>query len=313
MLGVWLAILSAACFGSSGPFGKSLVEAGWSPTAAVTVRIGGAAVALAAPTLVALRGRWRVLADHAGLVAVYGVVAMAGCQLFYFLAVERLSVGVALLIEYTAPVLIIGWLWARSGVRPSRLTLLGVAASLVGLVLVLDVAGAVEVDLIGAAWAFAAAVCVAVYFLLSARDLGGLPPLVLAGAGMVVAALTLVLLVVVGLLPWTSSAADVAFVGHHFDWWVPALAMILLSTALAYTTGIGATRILGSRLASFFGLGEVMFAVLFAWLLLGELPVPIQLVGGAFIVAGIACIRYDEVVPRVVTEPGERGKGAVAS
>ena len=70
------------------------------------------------PAVVALRGRWSLLRAHAGLLVAYGVIAVAGCQLAYFSAVDRLPVAVALLIEYTAPVAVIGWLWARHHQRP---------------------------------------------------------------------------------------------------------------------------------------------------------------------------------------------------
>ena len=295
-VGIWLALFSAAGFGTSGTFGKSLLEAGWSPGAAVTARIGGAALVMAGPAALAARGRWRLLRRHAGLLAVYGLVAMAACQLFYFNAVTRLSVAVALLLEYLAPVLIIGWLWLRSGVRPSRLTLAGAAISIGGLVLVLDVTGAVRVDLVGVAWGLAAALCLVAYFLLSARETDGLPPFVMASAGMVVAAGTLLALGVLGVMPLRASTDDVTFVGRQVSWVVPLLGMVVVATALAYTSGIAATRSLGSRLAAFVGLTEVLFAVLFAWLLLDELPVPIQLVGGLLIVVGVTCVRYDELV-----------------
>lgn len=293
--GLGLALVSAAGFGTSGVFAKSLLEAGWSPGGAVTVRIGGAALALALPAAVVMRGRWRVLRRHARMLTVYGLVAVAACQFCYFNAVTRLSVGVALLLEYLAPVLMIGWLWLRHGSRPSRVTVGGTALAVGGLVLVLDVTGSVEVDPIGVAWALAAAVSVVVYFVLSAREPEGLPPLAMASAGMVVAALALLAVGLVGLMPLEVSAQDVVFLDRQVHWAVPASGMVLLSTALAYATGIAATRRLGSRLASFVGLSEVLCAVFAAWLFLGELPLPIQLVGGALIVAGVACIRYDEL------------------
>ena len=59
--------------------------------------------------------------------------------------------------------------------------------------------------------------------------------------------------------------------------------------------GIAAARMLGAKLASFVGLTEVLFAVLFAWLLLGQLPTVMQLVGGVLIVAGVALVRIDEL------------------
>lgn len=293
--GLWLALASAAGFGTSGVFARSLLDQGWSPGGAVTVRIAGAALVLAVPTAVALRGRWAVLRQHSGMLVVYGVVAMAACQFAYFNAVTRLSVGVALLLEYLAPVLIIGWLWLRSGVRPTRLTLVGSAVSIVGLALVLDVTGAVRIDPVGVAWGLGAAVCVVVYFMLSARHHTGLPALAMAGAGMAVAAVALLTFGLVGLMPLEANTDEVTFVDHKVHWLVPVVGMVVISTALAYWSGIAGTRRLGSRVAAFVGLTEVLCAVLFAWLLLGELPLPIQLAGGALILTGIACIRYDEL------------------
>jgi drug/metabolite transporter (DMT)-like permease len=71
--------------------------------------------------------------------------------------------------------------------------------------------------------------------------------------------------------------------------------MVVIATSVAYTVGIISTRLLGSRLASFVGLTEVLFAVFFAWLMVDEMPLPIQLIGGVLIVLGVACVRYDEL------------------
>jgi drug/metabolite transporter (DMT)-like permease len=91
--GFGLALVSAATFGTSGTFARSLIDTGWSPAAAVTVRISLAALILAIPALLALRGRWNVLRRNVRMVAIYGLVAVAGCQVFYFNAVQHLSVG----------------------------------------------------------------------------------------------------------------------------------------------------------------------------------------------------------------------------
>ena len=119
--GLALAVLSAATFGTSGTFASSLIQAGWSPAAAVLTRIAVSALILTAPALVQLRGRWHLLRRAAPRVAAYGLIAVAGCQLFYFNAVQRIPVGVALLLEYLGTVLVVGWLWLRHGERPRRL------------------------------------------------------------------------------------------------------------------------------------------------------------------------------------------------
>src|SRR5882724_9054094 len=113
-LGLLLAVGSAFAFGSSGPFAKSLMEAGWSPTAAVTARLAGGALLMAVFATIAKPDWFRDAVRHGKTVVAYGLVPIAGAQLCYFNAVAHLSVGVALLLEYTAPLLVVGWLWATT-------------------------------------------------------------------------------------------------------------------------------------------------------------------------------------------------------
>src|SRR6478735_10514770 len=192
--GLALALLSAATFGTSGTFARALIDVGWSPGAAVTIRITIAAVILAVPAILMLRGKWHVLRRNIGMVAIYGLVAIAGCQVFYFNAVQHLSVGVALLLEYMGIVLVVGWLWIRSGQPPRRLTIAGSAAAVVGLVLILDLVGDTQTDLVGVLWGLGAAVGLAVFFILSAKSASELPPLAMASGGMTIGAITLLVL-----------------------------------------------------------------------------------------------------------------------
>jgi len=293
--GFGLALLSAATFGTSGTFAKSLIDAGWSPGAAVTIRISIAALVLAVPAILMLRGRWRVLRRNLTMVTAYGLIAIAGCQVFYFNAVQHLSVGVALLLEYMGVVLVVGWLWIRTGQAPRRLTIAGSAVAMFGLVLVLNLIGDAHIDLVGVLWGLGAAVGLAVFFIVSAKSDPELPPLAMASGGMTIGAITLGILGVVGALPMRANTDDVTLAGHNVSWLVPVLGLSLIAAALAYVVGIAAARNLGSKLSSFVGLTEVLFAVLFAWLFLGELPTALQLAGGVLIVAGVALVRIDEL------------------
>lgn len=290
-----IALASAAAFGSSGPFAKALLETGWSPGAAVTARICIAALVLLPVAVVMLRGRWYLLRRNATLLLTYGVVAVAAVQLAFFSAVQTLSVGVALLLEYLGVVLVVLWLWARHGQRPRRWTVVGVALAVAGLVLVLDVLGGMRVDGAGVLWALAAAVGLAAFFVLSARAGTGLPPLVMATGGLVVGGVSLVVAGLVGVVPMTVTTTDVELGGLAAPWWVPVLTLSLVAAAFAYASGVSATRRLGSKVAGFVGLTEVLFSLVFAWLLLGELPLPVQLLGGVLVVAGVVAVRYDEL------------------
>jgi drug/metabolite transporter (DMT)-like permease len=293
--GLALALLSAATFGTSGTFARALIDAGWSPGAAVTIRITIAAVILAVPAIVMLRGKWHVLRRNIGMVAVYGLVAIAGCQVFYFNAVQHLSVGVALLLEYMGVVLVVGWLWIRSGQPPRRLTIAGSALAIVGLVFVLDLIGDAQIDLVGVLWGLGAAVGLAVFFIFSAKSDSELPPMAMASGGMTIGAVTLIVLGAVGVLPMQANTDDVDFAGQQVSWLVPVLGLSVIAAALAYVVGISAARILGSKLASFIGLTEVLFAVFFAWMFLGQLPTVMQFAGGVLIIAGVALVRIDEL------------------
>jgi drug/metabolite transporter (DMT)-like permease len=292
--GLGLAVLSASSFGLSGPLGRGLMDVGWSPAAAVAVRILVAAAVLTPIAVVQLRGRWRGLRWHLPFIGVYAAIPVAGCQLAFFSAVARMPVGVALLIEFTAPVAIVGWLWLRHRQRPGRATVAGALVGTAGLVLVLDLTSGTPTSVVGVAWALAAMLGAAFYFLLSSRDLDGLPPAALAAGALLVGGLLLLLAGVAGLVPFTATTAPVAFVGHTVPWWVLVPGFGAVTAGLAYGSGIAATRRLGARLASFVALSEVLAAVLFAWLLLGEVPSLTQLVGGVLILAGVVAVRLGE-------------------
>jgi drug/metabolite transporter (DMT)-like permease len=250
---------------------------------------------LTVPALVQLRGRREQLRRTSGFLVVYGLLAVAGAQLCFFNAVAHVSVGVALLLEYSAALLVVGWLWLRQGQRPRRITAVGGLLAVGGLVLVLNLTGSQQVNLPGALWGLGAAGGLAVYFLLSAGDSEALPPLVMAWGGLAVGAVALLAAGAAGLLELRAPRNDVALLDAELSWLVPLLALALLAAAFAYIVGIAAARVLGARLASFVGLTEVLFAVVFAWLLLDQVPLPIQFAGGALVLAGIALVRYDEL------------------
>ncbi len=296
-VGLALALLSAVTFGTSGSFARSLIEAGWSAEAAVAARVGLASLLLAVPAAYGLRGRWRVLRRNLGMIGVFGLLAVAGAQVCFFNAVRYLPIGVALLLEYLGIILVVVWMWAAHGHRPRRLTVAGSVAAVLGLVLVLDLTGGGgHIDPIGMLWGLGAAIGLAAYFVLSSRVDPDLPSLAVASSGMAVGAGVLILLGAAGILPMHATFGEVTFAGHRTTWLVPIMGLSLVAAAVSYVAGIGAARILGARLSSFVGLTEVLFAVLIAWLLLGELPTAIQLVGGVFILAGVALVRADELV-----------------
>jgi drug/metabolite transporter (DMT)-like permease len=232
---------------------------------------------------------------------------MAGTQFAYFNAVRTLDVGVALLIEFLAPVLLLVWTTLRTRTLPGRATTVGAVLAIAGLVLVIDPRGAGPLDPIGVAWALAAAVGLSGFFVLSARERSGLSALVMATGGTAVGALIMGALGLVGLVPVRFTTERAVLAGAEVAWWVPALGLVLVATVLAYLAGIGAVSRLGTRVASFVGLTEVLAAVLIAWLVLSELPEPTQLVGGTLILLGIVLVQQGD---RSGGTPSTTGAGA---
>ncbi|KQX05060.1 MULTISPECIES: EamA family transporter [unclassified Leifsonia] len=292
--GLAIAVLAAASFGTSGVLMKPLLEAGWSPAAAVTARAVGGAIILLPITLIALRGRWNALWRARWRVLVMGVVGVASTQFFYFAAIRTVPVSTAILIELLAPLLLVAVVWARTLRMPRPLVLAGSGLAIVGLVMVIGPGSIGAPDPVGLLFSVLAMVACAVYFVIAARPSDGLPAVAFAGVGLVIGALTLSFLALIGVLPFTATFGDLPLFGAALPWWVPLLFVAVVSTALAYVAGITAAESLGSRLASFAGLLEVVFAALFAWILLGEQLQPLQLVGGALILGGIAAVRASE-------------------
>lgn len=301
--GLLVALVAAATFGASGAFVKPLLEAGWSPAAAVTVRVLIGGLVLAPIAAVLLRRRWSTLWRARWRVLGMASVGVAGTQLAYFAAIQRIPVGTGILIEYMAPLLLVGVVWARSRRMPQAVVLVGSVVALAGLVLVVSPGGGGGLDPLGILFAVLAMIGCAIYYVVAARPSDGLPPVAFAAAGLLLGSAMLGLAGLVGLVPFTFAFVDVALFGSTVTWWVPMLIVGVLATAVAYATSIAASEMLGSRLASFLGLLEVVAATLYAWVLLGEQLTLPQLVGGALILAGIAFVRSEKPMRDVPLEP----------
>lgn len=313
-VGLTFALLSALSFGASGPFAKSLMIAGWSPTAAVTARLAGGALVMGIVTTV-LKPDWVTeVRKHAKTIALYGIFPIAGAQLCYYNAVQHLSIGVALLLEYTAPVLVVAWLWLTTRRRPSNRTLAGVGMAVAGTMVVLDVFSGAAISGIGVLWGLGAAGCAVCYFMMSsiadarAEDGTVLSPLTLATGGLWVGAAAVGLLGLTGVMELRFTTDDVVIAGTTTSPLVAVAVLAIASSAVAYTLGIVGVALLKPGFASLVGLSEVLFAVLWAWLLVGEAVTVTQALGGLVVLAGLALARPEDrsgqVIEPEVPAPG---------
>src|SRR5690349_19795085 len=213
--GLLFALASATAFGLSGSLARGLLDSGWSAGAVVLIRLSLGALVVAPLAVRALRGRWSALRRHLGFILAFGALPVAGAQFAYFSAVQRMDVGPALLIEYTAPAAVVIWLWLRHGERPRALTVAGAGLAAVGLVLVLDLLSGADLAPLGVCWALFAMVGCASYFVLAATPRPDLPPVALTGAGLTAGALALGVLGIAGVLPMDATTASPSYaVGH---------------------------------------------------------------------------------------------------
>lgn len=322
-----MGLLASLTFATSGALIKPLLEGGWSPAAAVTVRAGIAGLALVPFAVVAMRGRWSALWRARWRVLGMALIGVAGTQLAYFAALSRIPVSTALLIEYLAPLLLVALVWVRTRRVPRAVVLIGSVVALGGLVLVIGpgalvpAGGAGGLDGLGVVFALIAMVGVAGYYLIAARPSDGLPPVALAASGLVLGSVALGLVGLLGVVPFTVDFGPV-LLGATADtvsgvvsgaaagsilvpWWAPLGLVALVGTAFAYVASIAASEALGSRLMSFVGLLEVVFAAVIAWLVLGEAITALQGFGGVLILGGIALVRMERTADANVSlEPG---------
>jgi drug/metabolite transporter (DMT)-like permease len=311
ILGIMLGLGSGLAFGAGGAIVKPLLESGWSPGAAVFFRVLVGALLLLVPGLIALRFDLRPLWRAKWTVLVYSVIAVAGVQLAFYMSISRIPVSTALLIEYLAPVALVAFAWMRTRHMPQIVVLAGSVVAVTGLVLVIGPAGGGALDPLGIAFAAIAMIGVAVYYVLGEKTDTGIPPIALAAVGLFIGCLVLGLSLVIGVVPFEARFGEVAFFGTMAPWWLPVLTVGAVSTAFAYVSGIMAIQILGTRLASFLGLSEVVFAGIVAWVLLGEAIGPVQLLGGLLILGGIVLVRFERTATGgAATGPAATGLAA---
>ncbi|MEO3823825.1 DMT family transporter [Actinomadura sp. B10D3] len=306
--GLFLAVLSSVCFGASGPFGKALIEAGLSPLQAVWMRIAVAALVLV-PVAAVWRGRAaaRGLRPHLRALAVYGLTGVAGCQACYFVAASRLPVGVAILLEFSGPVIVLGWLRLVRRAPVHRTAAAGVAIAMAGLALVVQVWTGLSLDPVGLAAGLGAAACQASYFLIVDRLTGKVDPLVITTAGSVVAAAALAGLAAPWALPWDVLGAAVPVGGHTAPGWTLVAWIGIVSTVVAYLTGVAGLQRLSAQVGGAICYTEAVAAALIAWAALGERLTAVQMLGGAVVLTGAYIAQRAAVPPgRQASSPRKR-------
>lgn len=288
-MGLGLALLSALAFGGSGVAAKPLIEAGLDPLHVVWLRVAGGALVMLP---VAWRHRALVLRRPA-LLAGFGLLAVAGVQACYFAAISRIPVGVALLIEYLAPALVLGWVRFVQRKPVTRAAAVGVVIAVAGLACVVEVWSGLGFDALGLLLALGAACCQVGYFVLS--DHGGdadgsgaeVPdPFGVIAYGLLIGAVLLTVIARPWGMDWSVLAGSASMDGTSVPAWLLLCWIVLLATVVAYLTGVVSVRLLSPQVAGVVACLEAVVATVLAWVLLGEHLSGPQLFGGAMVLVG---------------------------
>jgi drug/metabolite transporter (DMT)-like permease len=281
-----IAVVSSVCFGFSGSMAKIVGAGGLTPLQAVWVRMAGAAVLLLAILLVFRRQALRIPAGKLGFFAAYGLIAVAAVQTVYFVAITRLPVGVALLLEFTAPVLVVLWVRFVRRVRLPRSAYAGAVIVVVGLGVVVEVWQGMALDGLGVLLGLIAGACCAGYFLMSDGFGDEVDPLGLIAWGLAGAAVVLTPIARAWDIPWAAFGTSVSVGGRTVPVLLAVFLLIVVATVLAYITGVNAVRRLSAAVGATVASLEVVAGAVIAWVLLGEhLGLP-QIVGGAIVLTG---------------------------
>ena len=302
-LGYVMIATAAVAFAVNGVVAKLiLTEGGISSPRLTELRSTGAFVGLAVALLILAPGRLRVRRDELPLLVFYGICAFALVQWLYFVAIERLPIGVALVIQFTAPIMVA--LWARfawhESVRPRVWGAL--ALSLVGLGMVTQVWSGFSLDTVGVAAAGLAAVALAAYFIGGERGVGNRDALSLVCLAMGVASLFWAIVQPWWSFPFEALGESVSLGGRFEDTSVPvwalALWMIIPGTIIPFTLSIGSLAHLPAIRVAAVAMLEPPIAAIVAWWWLGEDLAAAQVVGGALTLVGIMLAQTSRSLPR---------------
>ena len=285
-------VLAATCmWGINGTVSKAILSSGLSSLRLTEVRSTGAALALGTALLVARPRLLRIRRGELLFLAVFGILGLALVQWLYFFAIHRLQIGIALIIQYLAPVLIA--LWARFVAKePVRRRIwVALVLALGGLSLVVDLWHGFSLDTLGTAAALGAAIAFALYILLAEHAVGQRDPVSLLCLGFAVAAVFWAVI-----QPWWSFPAglvddrvrlDGVLLATTTPIWLLMLTMIVVGTILPFLLLVGALRHVSATRVGVTAMFEPVAGALVAYAWLGESLSAAQLTGGAVVLGGI--------------------------
>lgn len=293
--GVSLAIVSAISFGAAGPFSKAVLTSGaLTPVRLAQFRITMAAFVMLGVVLVrhlsGKRSSYRWTRADVWLVIAYGSLGFVAVQICYFIAIDRLPVGVALLFEYMSVVLVAVYAAVLQHRPQPRAVWVGVSLAVAGLVVLTQPWSGFRLNLWGSVAGAGAALGCAAYFLIGERGTARLPALELTAYGAGVGAIVLAFVLPVWTFPFSALGHSARFAGHDTPVWILLSVVVIVGTVLAYLLGMSALAYLPSPSATVIATLEILVGAVVAWGVLGEHMTAAEIAGGVIILTGVVVV-----------------------
>jgi len=291
-LGYAMVIAAATLFGINGAVSKVALSSGMSALRLTEARSAGAFVGLTALALATRPASLRLRPGEWWRLAIFGVAGVAWVQLFYFLAIDRLPIGIALLIQYLGPLLVALWVVGVRHEPVRRRVWVALAFSLVGLALMVQLWRGVTLDGLGVVFALIAAVVFAAYLLLAEREVAGRDAISLLAWGFLFATVFWTLV-----QPWWSFPAGAVgstvplegrLAGLHLPVWALVLWVVVLGAIVPFVLIVGALRHVPATRVGIVAMLEPVVATVVAWIWLRQSLSAAQLAGAAVVLVGVA-------------------------
>lgn len=290
-LGYLMVAIAATLFAVNGTVSKIVLGSGLSSLELTQIRSTGAAAGLLVFLLLFARWRLRVGRRELLVLVVFGIAGVAFVQWLYFVAITHLPVGIALLIQFLAPLFVA--LFARFVYHERIRSRIWVALALCifGLAVIVELWGGLAYSTIGITAALGASFALTAYILMAERERRQRDPVSLSFYGFLFAALFWAVVQPLWKFPWEVLGDTVSLQGnleeHTAPVWLLVAFIVVMGTMITFSLLTGALRHIPATRASIVATLEPVIATVVAWLWLGETFGTAQLIGGAVVLTGI--------------------------
>jgi drug/metabolite transporter (DMT)-like permease len=284
-------LAGALLFSFNGIVSKLVLTSSLSALNLAQVRSTGAFIILFLLIFFRSREKLRVTKKELPQLAFFGVIGIAAVQFLYFMAISRMHVSFALIIEFTAPIWIVLWIkYVKKRFVPTDMWI-AIFLAFIGLLLIAQVWKGRTLDTIGLIAAFLDAIALSIYFLMGekltkTRDIQSL-----TFFGFAFATLTWLIILPIWNFPFEVFGERInmqgIFDGFDSYGWVLIAWIVIFGTIVPYLLVITGIKTLSASTSSVIGMVEPVLVGILAWWWLREAWLPLQILGGVLVLIGI--------------------------